>query len=244
MVAAPISLTDCTIWCDDFDWTGWSNKLTLDASVDELETTAFGGGGYRSRIGGLRDVEAAVEGYQEDGTSTIGPELFPDLGTADRVWMASPTGAVTTTAYIFQAGKFKLSQFGDVGQVAPFTLNAKGTNSQGLIRGQVAAAKQNKSSTGVLGSVVNITAPTATQYVYCAVNIFSAGTTITLQLQSDTASNFPSATTVATIGPLTTAGGTWMTRVAGPLSGEDFWRLNVSAVTGTFSIGAAIGVGS
>lgn len=244
MVAAPFALTDATIWCDDFDWTGWSNKLTVALSVDELETTAFGGGGYRSRIGGLRDVEATVEGFQEDGASTIGPELFPDLGTADRVWTASPTGVATTTAYLFQAGKFKLSQFGDVGQVAPFTLNAKGTSSQGAIRGQVAKAKGNVSATGVLGSVVNIVAPTATQYIYCAVHVFSAGTTITLQLQSDTASNFPSATTQATIGPLTTAGGTWMTRVPGALLGEDFLRLNVSAITGTFSIAAAIGVGS
>lgn len=244
MVAAPFALTDCTIWCDDFDWTGWSNKLTLAASVDELETTAFGGGGYRSRIGGLRDVEAAVEGFQEDGTSTIGPELFPDLGTADRVWTVSPTGVAGTTAYGFQAGKFKLSQFGDVGQVAPFTLNAKGTNSQGLIRGQVAAAKQNVSGTGQLGSILTMTGPSASQYVYGGLHLFgTAGTSITVKIQSATLIGFGSPTDRITIGPITSAGGTWATRLIGPVT-DGFWRMSVSAVTGTWSVGGFIGVGS
>jgi hypothetical protein len=242
VVAAPFALVDATTWCDDFDWTAWTNKVTLGASVDELDVTGFGGGGFRSRIGGLKDVEVSYEGFQEDGTAAIGPELFPDLGIADRAWTVSPTGVAGTAAYLFQAGKFKVSQFGEVGGVAPFSVNAKGTNTQGLVRGQVAAAKQNKSSTGVLGSVLTLTAPTATQFVYCTVHVFSAATTITLQLQSDDAVGFPSATTRATIGPLTTVGGTWMTRVAGPFASEAYWRLNVSAITGTFSIAAAIAV--
>lgn len=244
MVAAPAAFTDCTTWVHGYDLTGDTNKLSLNLSTDELETTVFGGGGYRSRIGGLRDVEASFEGFQTDAVGAVGPELFPDLGTADRVFTVSPTGVAATTAYLFQAGKFKVGQFGDVGSVAPFTLSAKGTSSQGAVRGQVAAAKQNKSSTGVLGSILGITAPTATQFVYCTVHIFSAPTTVTLQLQSDTLVGFGSPTTQATIGPLTAAGGTWMTRLAGPFLGEDFWRLNISAITGTASIAAAIGVAS
>lgn len=244
MVAAPFSLTDASIWVAGYDMTGDSNKLSINASAEELETTVFGGGGYRSRIGGLRDVEANVEGFQTDAVGAVGPELFPKLGTADEAWVVSPTGVAATTAYLFLAGKFKVGQLGDIGSVAPFTLAAKGTNNQGMIRGQIAATKQNKSATGQLGSILGITAPTATQFVYCAVQIFSAGTTVTLQLQSDALVAFGSPTTQATIGPLTAAGGTWMTRLAGPFLGEDFWRLNISAITGTFSIAAAIGVAS
>lgn len=241
---AVLALTGCTSYLAGYDLTQDTNKIGLKATVKDLDTTTFTTGGtiYRSRIGGMRDVDVVYEGFWQAATGAVDAELFPDLGTADRVLTVSPAGTEAAAAYLTQVGKYQVELFGEHGQVAPFTLTAMGTNAYGLIRGQLAAAKQSKSSTGVLGSVCNITGPTATQYVYCAVHIFSAGTTITLQLQSDTAANFPSATTQATIGALTTTGGTWMTRVAGALTGEDFWRLNVSSITGTFSLAAAIGV--
>lgn len=237
------SLKDCTIWGHGYDFTTDSNKLAIATEVNDLDDTTFGDS-YRSRVGGLRSVEAELAGFWQSATSgAVDLEAFPDLGTANRVWTASPTGATeTSVAYMFQAGKFGVEMFGEVGELAPFTLNLMGTNGVGVVRGQVAKGRGNVSATGVLGSVLSITGPTSTQFAYCTVHIFSAGTTITLQLQSDTASNFPSATTQATIGPLTVTGGTWMTRVAGPLSGENFWRLNVSSITGTFNIAAAVGV--
>lgn len=243
MVAVPSALTDCKVWCAGYDMTSDLNKLTLDLSAEELDVTTFGSGGYRARIGGLRDVEAQYEGFQTDGVGEVGPELFPHLGTADEVFTVSPTGAVTTPAYMFRAGKFQVSQFGDVGSVAPFTLSAKGTNAQGVIRGQVTKAKGNVSGTGGMGTVVNLGAVGATQYLYAAVHIFSAGTTITMDLASDDNSGFTSGTTRATIGPLTTSGGTWMTRVAGPIT-DSYFLFNVTTCTGTFSIAAAIGIGS
>lgn len=243
MVAAPFSMTDCSIWVAGYDMTQDSNKLTVAGSADELDVTTFGGGGYRTRIGGLRDVEASVEGFLTDGVGAVGPELFPKLGTANEVWTTSPTGAAGSVAYMFQSGKFQVGQFGDVGSAAPFTLNAKGTHSQGLIRGQVAKAKGNVSGTGGMGSVVNLGAVSASQYLYCSVHIFSAGSSITMTLGSDDNVGFTSGTTQATIGPLTSAGGTWVTRVAGPIT-DSYFLLNVTAITGTFSIGAAIGIGS
>lgn len=242
---AVLSLTSATIYGHGYDFSGDTNKVSLKAMADELDTTTFASGGYRERIGGLRAVEFGADGFWQAGSGKVAEELFPDLGTADRVFTVCPTGTAATTAYMFQAGKFSVEEFAAVGDVAPFSLSAMGTSSHGLIRGQLAKAKGSVSATGVLGSVLNITAPTASQYIYVAVHCFSAGTTVTIQLQSDTASNFPSATTQATLSAITSAGGTWMTRVAGgSLSGEDYWRLNVSAITGTFSLAAAIGVGS
>lgn len=243
MVAAPFSLTDASIWIAGYDITGDSNKISLNASVEELDTTVFGSGGYRSRIGGLRDVEASVEGFQTDAVGAVGPELFPKLATADEVWTVSPTGAVSSVAYIYQAGKFQIGQFGDVGNVAPFTLAAKGTNSQGMIRGRITKAKANVSATGALGTGQQLGAVSATQYLYGTFHIFSSATTITVVLESDDNSGFTTATTVATIGPLTTTGGTWVTRIAGAIT-DDWFRFRVTAITGTFSLGAAVGVGS
>jgi hypothetical protein len=237
------AFTDATIWVAGYDFTGDSNQLALSVSVDELDNTTFGSGGYRSKIGGLRQTELEVGGFWQSATTdAVDPQVFPNLGTADRVVTLAPDDAETTPAYMFQAVKLGYTLFGQIGEVTPFSLTAQGSNGIGTVRGQVAKAKGSVSATGVLGSVVNLGAPTSTQYVYATLHVFSAGTTITVQVQSDTASNFPSATTQATIGPITSAGGTFMTRVAGPFVGETHWRLNVSAITGTFQVAGAIAV--
>lgn len=236
-------LNDCTIWAAAHDFTTDSNSLTLAMEVDEQDNTTFGNGGWRSRVGGLKTASLALEGYWQAGSGSVDAETYSSLGTANEVVTCTPDGVAGSAAYFLQATKFSYEIFGSIGEVTPFSLEAQGSEgASGLVRGKLAKAKGNVSATGVLGSVLDLGAPTGTQFVYVALHVFSAGTTITLQLQSDTASGFPSATTQATIGPITTAGGTWMTRLAGPFVGETHWRLNVSAITGTFSIAAAIAV--
>jgi hypothetical protein len=241
------SLINTACYVHGYDFTTDSNALTLKLAIDDQETTTFQSGGYRTRIAGLRDVEGELQGNWQSDVATVvtgAPDVqaFPDLGIMDRVVTVSPAGNEAETAYIYQAGKFSYELLGGVGEVAPFTLSMKGSNGQGLVRGQLAKARGSVSATGALGSPINLGAPVLGQYVYAAFHVFTAGTTITVQVQSDTASNFPSATTVATIGPLTTQGGTWMTRVAGPFVGETWWRLNVSAITGTFNVAGTIAV--
>ena len=46
----------------------------------------------------------------------------------------------------------------------------------------------------------------------------------------------------ATIGPVTARGATWLARVAGPFVAETHWRLNISAITGTFQVAGWIAV--
>lgn len=233
------AFTDATIWLAGVDFTGYSNEVALSLSADELDATVFGLGGYRARKAGLKSAESNVKGFWEDVPDLA---IFPNLGTADAVETVSPTGVAGDVAYMVQVARFGYTAFGAIGDLTPFELKMMSSNGVGAIRGQVAKAKGSVSATGQLGSILSLGAPTASQFVYATVHVFSAGTTITLQLQSDTGSGFASATTQATIGPITAAGGTWMTRVAGALAGETHWRLNVSAITGTFSVAAAIGV--
>lgn len=237
------AFTDATIWVGGYDFTTDANEVTLDLAAEELDATTFGLNGYRARKGGLRNTEAMVKGFWDSATSAApDPQIAPNLGTADAVVTVAADDAAASVAYMVQLGRFGYTAFGEIGQLTPFELKLNGTNAVGAVRGQVAAAKQSVSATGQLGSILSLGAPTTTQFVYATVHVFSAGTTITLQLQSDTGAGFASATTQATVGPLTAAGGTWMTRVAGPLAGETHWRFNVSAITGTFQVAAAIGV--
>jgi len=236
-------LTNCTVYVAGHDMTTDSNQLTLGMEVDEQENTTFGGGGWRSRLGGLRSASLGLEGYWQAGAGSIDADTYSTLGTRDEVVTVTPAGTEAQTAYMFQGTKFTYEMFGGVGEVAPFSLEVQGSEgASGLVRGQLAKAKGTVSATGALGSVVNLGAPTSTQYVYAVLHVFSAGTTITVQVQSDDSSGMASPTTRGTIGPITAAGGTWMTRVAGPFAGETHWRMNVSAITGSFSVAGAIAV--
>ncbi len=236
------ALVDPVIYTGGYDLTGDLNSAALNISADELDSTVFGLGGYRRRIGGLKTVAAQFGGFYQAGTGQVDPTVFADLAVADRVITMAPVSTETTTAYMWQGGAFQYNPFGQIGAVTPFALNYSGTNGVGAILGQLAKAKGSVAATGALGSVLQLGDVAATEWVYATLHVFSAGTTITVQVQSDDNSGFSSPTTRATFSGITTAGGNWVTRVAGAIT-DTYWRLNVSAITGTFSVAGAIGIG-
>jgi len=224
-----------------YDFTTDSNSATLTTEADSLEATPYGLG-WKQFVGGLKSSAYNMAGFWQSAASqAVDPEAFAGLGVADRVLTFGPSQVEGDPAYMLRALETSYGLGGEVGQVAPFSLAASGSNGTGTVRGKLTKARGNVSGTGAIGTGVQLSAPSASQGVYCAVHIFTAGTTITLQLQSDDNGGFSTPTTIATIGPLTTSGGTWMTKIPGPLT-DTFYRLNVSAVTGTFNMAAAIGV--
>lgn len=241
---AEFALTDATCWIGGYDFTGDLNQINLQASADELDATTFGSGGFRQRIAGLRTVQASLAGYwYSDSSAAPDPHVMPDLGTSDRVVTVAPDDAEGTVAYLFQGGKFSTQMFGQIGSVTPFSVEVMGTNAVGLVRGQVLKAKGNVNSTGATGTALELGEVASGQYLYAVFHVFSAGTTVTAVLESDEADDFATATTRATFGPITTTGGTWATRVAGPIT-DTWYRLRVSGITGTFQIAGAAGIGS
>jgi hypothetical protein len=238
---AGLVLLNATPYVAGYDFTADSNKLTLDATIADLDTTTFSNTGWRSRTGGLKDSSLHLEGLWSGPQDA---ESFPALGTVDQVMTVSPTGVATSVAYMGQVGKFKYATFDQIGALMPFALDAMGSNMVGLVRGQLAAAKQTVSATGALTPTtgVNLGAVGAAQWLYATFHVFSpAGTTITAVVESATSNAFSSPTTRATIGPITTVGGTWATRVAGSIT-DTWYRIRISAITGTFSVAAGIGV--
>lgn len=235
---ANLSLTNCEILVGGLDMSSFLNKASLKTSAAELDVTTFGQT-FRNRIGGLRDTEVAWDGFW---TSIPDAAQFAALGSPNQAVTISPEGAEQKTAYLFLGGQFSYDQFGKVGDAAPFSATVKGTDDvTGLVRGQFAALTRSISATGQLGSILTMAGPSSSQFVYATVHVTTAATTVTIQVQSAPTVGFASPTTRATIGPLTTTGGTFMTRVAGPIT-DGFWRFNVSAITGTFVISGGIAV--
>jgi len=240
---AVVALTDATTYVHGYDMTGDTNDVRLVTDVVELDKTNFGSGGWKEVIGGLRSAVFTSAGFWQAGATSIDVESFPDLGTVDRVHTVAPFPTEGNPAYMFKAGKMQYALGGKHGELAPFSLKSVGTNAHGVVRGKLLKAKGNVSATGALGTAVELAAVGASEYVYATFHVFSAGTTITAVLESDDNSGFTSATTRATFGPITTTGGTWATRVAGAIT-DTHWRLRVTAITGTFSVAGAVGIGS
>jgi hypothetical protein len=212
------------------------NKASLKSSAAELDTTTFGQT-YHTRLGGLRSAAVAWDGFW---TSVPDAAQFAQLGTAGQAATICPQGAEGNIAYLFQADQFTYDQFGKVGDAAPFSATlAQSDGKTGLIRGQLGALNRVVSATGQVGSILTMTSVGATQFLYATFHVLVAATTITIQVQSAPAANFAAPTTQATIGPLTVTGGTFMTRVAGPIT-DTFWRFNCSAQTGSFTVSGAI----
>lgn len=237
-----LALTDAFCYVDGYDFTSDTNELRLTAEGDELDKTTFGSGGWREFAVGLKRANLEMAGFWQSDTDAVDPQAFNNLGVPGRVVTLGDLDTETTPAVGFQLIQMRYEFLGPLGQLAPFRLAGSGSDGVGVVHGQLAKAKGAVSGTGQLGSILNLGAPTSTQFVYATVNIFSAGTTITILLESDTAAGFTTPTTRATIGPLTTTGGTWMTRVAGPFAGETHWRFNVSTISGTFTVAGLIAV--
>ena len=232
------ALTDAAIWVAGVDFSGDSNKLMASAKVEAKDTTTFGSGGWRSRIGGLRSAEMAVDGYWSSAVDAAG---IPDLGVVDKVVTLSPDGSAGSVVYMFQAGQFSYDTGEAVGEVLPFSIDAQGTNGVGMVRGLVAIPKGDVSATGPVGSALDLGAVGSGQHLYAAVHLFAAGTTVTVTVESDVDDTFAAPTTRATIGPLTATGGTWMTRLPGPIT-DTWWRITVTDITGTHTVAAAIAI--
>lgn len=240
---ATFALTDAFVYVGGHDFTGDSNQLSLSCEGEQLDKTTFGSAGWREHALGLKTSALNVSGFWQSATAdAVDPEIFPNLGVAGRVTTISDIQTEGQPAYMLQAMKHQYQLLGQIGELAPFSVQGGCSDGVGVVRGQLAKEKGSVSGTGAIGTALNLGAVGASQFVYATLHLFgTAGTTITVVVESDDASNFPSATTRITFGPLTASGGTWGTRVAGSIT-DTWWRARVTAITGTWTVGCAIGI--
>lgn len=238
---AVISLANSFCYVGNVDFTTEINTATIGHEVATLDATTFGSDGWSESAAGLKSVNFAYSGFWRPLNDWGYIDI--DAGTS-RVCTVGPSEVegLTGVAYMFQATNSQYSLGGQVGELMPFSVTASGSNGVGVVRGRVAKTMGAVSATGALGTALNLGAVASTKSLYATLHITgTAGTTITVQVQSDDNSGFTTPTTVATLGPLTAIGGTWMTPVAGALT-DTWYRFNVSAITGTFTVAGAIGI--
>lgn len=239
-----------TTWFSGFDMTGQANSTSLAMSYDALDATVYqpatNTNPSRVRVAGLEDAQLSEVGFWEAGAGLLDPTAFTALGGASQVVSASSDGAESSVAYMLRSRQFNYEIFGQIGELIPFQLTAQSARGTGLssvaaVRGRVLKTKANVSSTGATGTAFQLGAVSAGQYLYAGLHVFSAGTTITGVVESDSDNTFASATTQITFSGVTAAGGYWGTRVAGAIT-DTWYRLRITACTGTFSIACTAGI--
>lgn len=242
-MTSTFAFTDLVTYVAGYEFTSDMNESMLDAPFEELDRTVFGNSA-KQRKAGLEDIEAKLTGLGDFDDDAVDEQAFNQLTGLQPVTQI-PRGAAGDTAFLYQARSLSYQTFGKIGELVPFEVGMKGgkTNgSAGLVRGQLAAVRGSVSGTGQLGSVLNLGAPVAGQSVYWTLHVLAAGTTVTVKLQSDDTEAFSDPTDRGSSVTSTAIGGTWTKFAAGALSGEEYWRLTVSAITGTFTLAAAIGI--
>lgn len=236
-------LTNAFAYVAGYDFTGDSNQLQVASQAVKLDKTTFRSAGWEESAKGFRSVNVELNGYTGFAATESDVQLFDAFNSAS-VSQTATLGPVETEgelAWLTAAGVYDFTAYGDLGQLAPMKLTGVGRDSYGLVRGVLLKKLGTVSATGATGTAVQVGSVSASQFLYGSFHVFSAGTTVTAVVESAAASNFSGATTRLTFGPITTTGGTWATRVAGSIS-DTWWRVRITAITGTFSIASAIGI--
>lgn len=239
-----IALTDAFLYIDGHDFTGDSNEIRLACEGQQLDKTTFASAGSREYLMGLKTSTLDAAGHwQSAAADAVDPEIFPNLGTSKVVTL----GDIQTEGQMAAMVKSMPVNYqpfrGKVGDIAGYGLTGACSDGIGVIHGTLAVEKTTVTSTGAKGTALNLGLIGAGQYLYATLHLLgTAGTSITAVVESDEDNTWSSATTRITFGPLTAGGGTWGTRVAGAVADDDWFRLRVTAITGTWSIACAIAI--
>jgi hypothetical protein len=239
---APVALTNAFIYVDSHDFTGDGNQLSLDCEGQANDRTTFRSEGWREYNMATKTSSLNVAGFWQAGADSVDEWSFTNFGSAGRVTTIADVETEGLPAFMLQAMNHNYQFLGQHGENAPFTLQGGCSDGTGVVRGFLAKEWGTVSATGATGTALNLGAVGASQFLYATFHVFGTpGTTITGVVESDDANTFASATTRITFGPYTTAGGRWGTRVAGSIT-DTWYRLRITAITGTFTIACAIGI--
>jgi len=229
-------LTDATAFRNGYDMSCDVNQIEVTAEVDVVEQTTFCDAGWRTMLGGLKSASYSMNGFYEAGTGTVDEELAAITTSVDTF---TPDGSDGAVAYFMQSQDSGIQRFGSVGDITPINMTGVGRSTVGLLRGNLLLEKQTVSG-DTDGTGLQMGAVSATESLYTVIHCFSAGTTADVIVESDDNAGFTSATERSST-TITAAGGTWVTAVAGAIT-DDYWRVSVDTVTGSFSLAVAVAI--
>jgi hypothetical protein len=239
---AKFVFNDGKVFSGGYDLSDHITSVNLEITAEELDATTINSGGFREKLGGLKDSTLSMDGFYEAGANKPDALLGASIGN-ELIVTTVPDAGVGNTAYFMKSRLFSYQMFGSVGEIAPFSIS-KSQSDDEVVQGKIeldGALTATGNSTGVqLGAVG------ATERVYVAIHCTAvSGTstpTVTFKLQSDDNSSFTSPTDRITFTGITAIGADYQS-AAGAIT-DTYYRLNytISGTNPSFSIHATIGI--
>lgn len=239
---------DCRTFVSGADLSGWQNKVEVDEAWETKKTTNFRSGGAVENMAGLGGVSVSAEGMWEAGDLGKPDDSFWGNRRVIEPWSIGPDGSSDLAAgnliYLTQALRTTMQLGDSVGEVAPWSAEAKG--SWPLIRGQSAHPSGTPRVATGNGMILDMGAgPTSQQAVYVNLHVLSVqagGATLTVSIQSATTIGFAGPTNRGTFAAANGIGGQAL-KIASP--GTDrYWRIvyTIAGSTPSFLFMASLGI--
>lgn len=130
--------TDYKITINGTDFSTSLAACTLDISAEEQDTTAFGGSGFRTRLGGLKDASISLDFHQDFGAASVDATLFPLLGSNATV-VVFPTSSTVSATNPSYTAEFLVSSYSpyasSIGDLATLSVSWNLAGTAGIVRG-------------------------------------------------------------------------------------------------------------
>lgn len=117
-------MTNTKVMINGTDFSSALSSVELSQSVNEVDTTNFGTGGWTAVTGGIKTGSLTLNWHQDFGAGSVNAVLQPLLGTSATV-VVTPSTAVVSATNPTWTGQFLVSQYnpvaGAVGDLAVFS---------------------------------------------------------------------------------------------------------------------------
>ena len=100
---ARIVLTNALVTINAVDLSDLVASVTLNSSIDVVETTAFSSTAARTRIGGLADNSISLEFHQDYASGEVEATIYPLIGTVTTVTVKPVNAATSATNPLYTA---------------------------------------------------------------------------------------------------------------------------------------------
>ena len=118
---ARIVLTNALVTVNAVDLSDYVASVTLNSSIDVVETTAFSSTAARTRIGGLADNSISLEFHQDYASGEVEATIYPLIGTVTTVTV-KPVNTTTSASNPLYTASALVSEWtplnGAVGELA------------------------------------------------------------------------------------------------------------------------------
>jgi hypothetical protein len=196
---AVTAFTAASILLGDLDASPFTNKVTSNVTLDMLDATTCGSGGFRSFAPGMRNGEMAIEGFQDYAVGGFFEKIDgPDIGVSMLMSIAPIAPAATLTAgdpVAFMRGPIDAmtEDSGDAGELVKMAVHL--STDMPFVMGAVLHPLALRSTTAS-GTAVAMTGPTLLQTLYGGLHVTGgSGGTLTVRIQTDDNAGFTTPTT-------------------------------------------------